>query len=275
MSLKAYYCIVRYVPDLVRNESVNIGIALEIENQNEKSNYFHFAESFQRAAKIDPFLKTSTLEKLIKGSIEQMVLESESLSLEGLVSNYRGGKVQLSEPRFALLNDIEFEIKSLFEQFVVDEKEERHHGKTEPILKKEVRETFRRVGINGERIRYSTNKEPIFAKGKIARHSFDMSVQVNSHQDFIRCISFDVEHYNLKLDAAKVLVYDKKDIEEENKTSEVLSILYPPKVHAARKPQELFREALAILDGEGIPSFNFDSLGDREKLIQRIKPPAK
>jgi len=251
---------------------VNIGIALEVENKEAKTKYFHFAGSFQRAAKIDPFLKTAILEKTIKGSIEQMVEESDSLDLTGLVSNYSGGKVQLSEPRFALLDDVEFEIKDLFEQFVIDEKEERHHGKTEPILKKEVRETLRRVGINGDRVRYSTNREPIFAKGRIARHSFDMSVQVNRHQDFIRCISFDVEHYNLKLDATKVLVYDKKDIKETNKTSEIVSILYPPKVHTAKKPQELFKEALSILDSEGIPSFNFDSAKDRERLIDRIKP---
>jgi len=164
MSLKTYYCIVRYVPDLVRNEGVNIGIALEIQDKDEKTKHFHFAESFQRAAKIDPFLKTTALEKTIKGSIEQMVKESENLDLNGLISNYSGGKVQLSEPRFALLDNIEFEMQGLFEQFVIDEKEERHHGKTEPILKKEVRETLRRVGINGDRVKYSTNKEPYLLK---------------------------------------------------------------------------------------------------------------
>jgi hypothetical protein len=272
MSLKGYYCIVRYVPDLVRNEGVNIGIALEIQDQDEKTKHFHFAESFQRAAKIDPFLKTAALEKTIKGSIEQMVKESEILDLDGLISNYSGGRVQLGEPRFALLDDVAGEMKGLFEQFVIDEKEERHHGKTEPILKKEVRETLRRVGINGDRVRYATNKEPVFIAGKIARHSFDMSVSVNHHQDFIRCISFDVEHYNTKLDAAKVLVYDTRDIKEKTESAEVVSILYPPKVHVGRKPQALFNEALLILSDEGIPSFNFDSRQDRDKFIERIKP---
>ena len=48
MSLKTHYCIIRYVPDLVRNEGVNIGIALEVEDANKKTKYFHFAGSFQR-----------------------------------------------------------------------------------------------------------------------------------------------------------------------------------------------------------------------------------
>ena len=32
---------------------MNIGIALEIQNQDDKTRHFRFAESFQRAAKID------------------------------------------------------------------------------------------------------------------------------------------------------------------------------------------------------------------------------
>jgi hypothetical protein len=272
MSLKSHYCIIRYVPDLVRNEGVNIGLALEIENNGETRKQFRFAESFQRAAKLDPITKTALLEKNIKAAIEQINKESEVLDLTSLISNFSGGKVQLTEARFALLDDIERELEGLFAQFVIDEKEERHHGKTDPILKKEVRETLRRVGINGDRVKYSTNKEPVFLKGKISRHLFDMSIQVNHHHDFIRCISFDVEHHNQKLDAAKVLVYDNKDIREQTEGAEVVSILYPPKVHGGKKPLELFKEAWLILNDEGIPAFNFDLAKDRERLIERIKP---
>jgi hypothetical protein len=272
MSLKANYSIVRYVPDLIRNEGVNIGIVVEVEHTaNEKSIYLQFAESFQRAAKIDPFLKTTVLEKAVRGSVEQIILESEGHDLDSLVLNFSAGKVQLTEPRFALLDNVQLEMNRLFHQFVIDEKDERHHGITEPILKKEVRETLKRVGINGDRVSYGTTKKPVFLKGTRSKHLFDLSVQVNSHRDFIRCISFDVEHYVLKLDAAKVLVYDTKDIKETNTNAEVVSIMYPPKLYANRKAQELFSEARAILQDERIPSFNFDSSEERKKLLERIQ----
>jgi hypothetical protein len=122
----------------------------------------------------------------------------------------------------------------------------------DPTLRREVREVLAQHGINGNRLRVGTHKEPIRVRGNKAKHLFDMSIRVNHNEDFIRCISFDVEHYSSKLDAAKALIYDCKDIKTVNTTAEVISILYPPKTHEGETPKELFAEAQGILRDEKV-----------------------
>lgn len=271
MSITSRYCVVRYVPDVIRDEGINIGVLLETGNNGDRRTLARFTENFQRAARLDPFLKGSALERTIKNAIDQIYHETDALDLNELVANYSGGKIQLTHPRATLVDDLEIELAELYEQFIVDDREERHHGKADPTLRKEVREILAARGINGERVRFSNSKEPIRVKGRKTRHSFDMSIQVNHHQDFIRCISFDVEHYLEKLDTTKALVYDARDIHAVDSGTGVLSILYPPKTHEEELPNTLFAEAQAILKDEKIPAFNFDSSEEIEELIERIK----
>src|SRR5438128_269598 len=165
MPLKSYYCVIRYVPDLIRDEGINIGVALEANSNGEKIKQFHFAESFQRAAKLDPFMKSSALERTIKIAIEQIMRESEVLNLEELIGNFSGGKIQFTEPRLTLVDNIADEVSDLFAQFVFDDKEERHHGKADPTLRREVREVLAQHGTNGNRLKVSTHREPSRDKG--------------------------------------------------------------------------------------------------------------
>jgi hypothetical protein len=251
-------------------ESVNIGVVVEAGVNGERSTECKFAESLTRAAKLDPSLKSVAVERIVRGAIEQIGNECNAFTLADFLENYSGGKIQFTQPRVTILDDLKSELAQLFEQFVIDELEEREHGKTENILKREVREVLVGSGIDKERVTYSSSKKRLILQGRHTKHSFDISIKVNSHDEFVECISFDVEQFNAKLDAAKVLIYDAKDIKASNKRIDIFSILYPPKLHRQKEANEAFEEAKAILKEEKIEPYDFDSTADTRRLLERV-----
>lgn len=272
MPITCFYSIVRYVPDVIRGESVNIGVVVEAKDKGNKIKEFKFTERFNRAAKIDPHLNVSALEQVAQHALEQIRVEAQGMELNDLVANYSGGKIQLTQPRLTIVDDLEREVNELYDQFIVDEKEGRRHGVTDPILKKEVKEILAKHGFKSDKLRFHSSKDPVAVNGKRATHTFDISVQVNSHYDFIRCISFDVEDYLTKISATKVLAYDAKDVKEKHKRAEVISILHPPQRFSGKERNRAFNEARLILKDEDVPVFNVTSQGDQKELLALLNP---
>jgi Protein of unknown function (DUF3037) len=118
----ALYSIVRFVPNEIRDESVNIGVILEDRQQSRL--YSAFALNFSRVAKLDGSLPRSTLERFLKSYIERLThytLDGET-SLTSLVEWYSAGKVQLTVPRSTILRTTaEDEMRSLQQLFLDEE----------------------------------------------------------------------------------------------------------------------------------------------------------
>lgn len=270
MPLTSYYSVVRYVPDVIRDEGINIGVLLEAGINGDRQFAHSFTESFHRAAKIDPYLNTAALERSIRNALDQILLAADGLTLNELAARHSGGKVQITQPRLTLAEDIDAELRELFEQFVWEDHEEKRRGLTEVKLRQRVMKTLFHSGIDERKIRVNRPSDPVRVKGKRFSHTFDMSVQANGHPDFIRCLSFDVEHHIEKLESAKALVFDNLDIKSQNGLVGVYSILYPPKIRAAER-RESFLEARAILQDQKIPAFDFDLPEEKERFIRAIK----
>src|SRR5215217_2978737 len=130
--------------------------------------------------------------------------------------------------------------------------EQREYGKSDQTLKKEVKEVLFEHGINHGSLNYSTHTNPIRIRGKRITHGFDLSVDTDGHLDLFRCISFDVDDFHTKLDAAKVLTYDARDVREEIAQAEIISVLYPPVRNPFQEKKVAFQESRAILRDEGI-----------------------
>ena len=273
MSLTGYYSVVRYVPDIIRDEGVNIGVVLQVGANGDRNVLSHFTENFQRAAKIDPYLTTNILERNVRHALDQIVEESESLELGQIITNHSGGKIQFTQPRLTLVEEsnIEQEIQELYEQFVWEETEARKIGVTETKLRQRVVAALRREGINGERVKVNRPSDPVKIKGKRFHHTFDMSIQLNGQPDFIRCLSFDVEHHESKLESAKALIFDATDIREQGGDVGVMSILYPPKTQHVAERMESFKQAQAILKDQQVPAFNFEAQSDWNALLRALK----
>lgn len=270
MPLTSYYSVVRYVPDIIRDEGINIGILLEAGTNGDREFAYSFTESFQRAAKIDPHVKTTALEKIIRSAIEQIVIAAGDHTLEELATRHAGGKIQITQPRLTLAENIDAELQELFDQFVWEDRDERRQGVTEVKLRQRVVQALFHGGIEETKVRVNKPTDPVEVRGKKFNHTFDMSVQANGHPDFIKCLSFDVEHHAEKIESAKALIFDNFDIKSQDESVGVYSILYPPKIRAAERHQS-FLEARAILRDQSIPTFDFDVPEEQNRFIRAVK----
>lgn len=271
--ISCYYSVVKYVPDVIRDEGVNIGVALETGENGHRAIKLLFTENYHRAARLDPHFTARTLEKILSSSAQQITQRAsgEEVGLGELIANYSGGRIQFTEPRITIVDDPATEIEELYSRFVYEQKVEKEHGKGDSILRKEVREVFTEHGIDHTYLKYGTYKEPLLLQGQRAKHEFDLKLEVNGTLDLFRCISFDVDEYQAKVSAAKVLAYDSRDIREASPQAEVISILQPPVRHMVESKTEAFVEARDILQYEGVRAFNFASNEDRGRLIRMVE----
>ncbi len=273
MLIKCYYSVVRYVPNSLRDESINLGVVLEAYEEQPRQKLYRFVENYHRAAKIDPKLKGAMLERAIKPSLERVATEADNtnFTLSDIIANFAGGRVQLTQPRLAMTKNLEAELEKLYGRFVVEEKDERQHGISETSLKKDVRNVFVNHGIDARRLEYGTPQRPLLVEGKKARHEFDFKVRVNGFFDLMRCISFDVEDYEAKVNAAKELVYEANDVKERREKANIISILQPPTRLVEEDRVSAFKDAREILRGEGVLAFDFASRQDRGKLLALVE----
>lgn len=271
--ISCYYSVVRYVPDVVRDEGINIGVVLEAGNNGHKTIKLLFTENYRRAARLDPHFTTRTLEKILSSSARQITQQAVGgkLELSDLIDNYSGGRIQFTEPRITAVDDPNTEIEDLYSQFVYEQKVEREHGKGDSTLKREVKDVFTEHGIDHTYFKYGTYKDPILVQGQRAKYEFDLKLEVNGTLDLFRCISFDVDDYHTKVGAAKVLAYDSRDIREASPQAEIISILQPPVRHTLEPKADAFGEARAILQYEGVRAFNFASNEDRGRLMRMVE----
>ncbi len=268
-----YYSVVRYVPDVVRDEGVNIGVVLEAEGGGRRTKELLFTRNYKRAALLDPYFTGRALDKILKSSIGQIMeyARDAELDLNELAANYSGSRIQLTQPRITFADDPKKEVKDLYSQFVYEQRAEREHGKSDQTLKKEVRDIFSEHGINHGSLKYSTPTNPIRIKGKRTTHGFDLSVKTDSHTDLFRCISFDVDDFYTKLDAAKVLTYDARDVRDGTPQVEIISVLHRPIRNALQQKEEAFHQSRVILQDEGIETFDFASQQDRGQLLGKLQ----
>jgi hypothetical protein len=272
MPLDCYYSVARYVPDVIRGEAVNIGVVLELQENGKSQKSCAFAGSFLRAHKIEPELSGPSVDKVIGGWVEQLksIVERPDVSLNDLVNNYSGGKMQLTSPRFTRADNLEGELRSLNSTFVLEEKQPRDMGLADRSLRKNVKDAFRKEEIT-DHIEIASKKVPIEVEGLRQKHRFDFRGKTNGTLDLIRCISFDNELYRQKLDASKALIYDAKDVRAKLKNATIISILQPPIKKPEVPAREAFHSAKDILIGEGIITIDFNHAQERRQLIDMLK----
>ncbi len=111
------YFLVRYVPDLVRDEFLNIGLFLH--SPEEDFLDCLFSDDFRRIKRFHPQADTKFLREL-QAHFEQQIKEHES-NLRGFLEEMRetySNLIQLSEPRTCLLSDPPAQMPDLFARYV-------------------------------------------------------------------------------------------------------------------------------------------------------------
>ncbi|HEV2349704.1 MAG TPA: DUF3037 domain-containing protein [Terriglobia bacterium] len=197
--------LVRYVPDLVRNESVNIGLLLH--SRQEQYLGCLFTDDWRRVKRFHPRADLELLREL-QPEFEKQIEEHESdleNYLQGIQSSF-SNLIQLAEPRTCLLAEPQNEIQSLFARYVGARAAGPLPGDTRLRVKQRLTAALSEAGVwerlekripaapwthSGDPFTFDYGYKPLRVEGK-----------PNGHVSFIHALS-------LKRDAelAKVLVY--------------------------------------------------------------------
>jgi hypothetical protein len=214
------FSLIRYVPDPVKNEFVNIGVLLRGEGARAA---VRFTRDWSRVRCIDPDADTSMLEAL-EAEIGRRLAEDARAgvrSLEDALSN----AVQVTEAKACLAESFATELEGLMQLYVATAKRRRESRRTGRAgLQARMRTEFERAGVwelMQRRIsaaRYTRAGDPL---------RIDCGYRPNGVVRMFQAVSLagDVE-------GAKVLAFSSADLTEgvarvENATLELTAIIEP------------------------------------------------
>ena len=264
-----HYSVIRYVPDDLRDESVNIGVI--IQNDAENRCLAEFSSNLVRASSIDPALERESVEQIVRLSERRLQELCKKHNLSEIVGFHSSGRIRLTQPRFCRADDVQDELKQLTESFIVSDSAQRVLGQTERRLVRNVKEDLKaRISRLPERvISFRKKNSPILYEGKTGQHYFDIAFHSPFETDLIRCISFDVKADAEKVNEAKVLSFDARDIWEAHKDArvKVLAVVLPPQ-RIQNGNLAAFQLASRILDDSEIPTYDFSLQSGREGLAK-------
>ena len=225
------FSLIRYVPDPVKNEFVNIGVLLRSE---EARAAVRFTRDWSRVRCIDPDADTSMLEALEAEIGRRLAADARAgvASLEDALSN----AVQLTETKACLAESFATELESLMELYVLTAKRRRESRRTgRGALQARMRSEFERAGVwelMQRRIsaaRYTRPGDPL---------RIDCGYRPNGVVRMFQAVSLagDVE-------AAKVLAFSAGDLADgvarvEHATLELTAIIEPLREAAAEGVEE-------------------------------------
>ena len=143
--------LIRYVPDTVKNEFVNIGVLLR-EAADARLSYVRFTRDWSRVKCMDPDVDTGLLEALEAEIQQRLNVENSDNKTSGammrtLEESFSNG-LQMSEGRGCLAESVALELEELMRMYVEPVRERiarQRSGRAAIAL--EMRNTFERAGV--------------------------------------------------------------------------------------------------------------------------------
>ena len=169
---KCAYFLVRYVPDIVRDEGLNIGLFLHSPEQE----YLDclFTEDFSRIKRLHPQADLEFLREL-QPYFEQQIREHEN-NLEGYIQEMRdsfSNLIQVTEPRLCLASDLPEEMQSLFARYVGERLQAPLRQDTRMRIKQALTDALDRAGVlKNKQFEKQIPAEPWTQKGDPFRFDF-------------------------------------------------------------------------------------------------------
>jgi len=269
---RAVYMIIRYIPDTLREEFVNIGVLLacpEADFQGVRA-----ISSFGEGSKVkllgdgDGYFVRHTLNKLsnivdkrstgeILGNDGRCLTPGDS---ENLWQMYRANNIQLSEPRTAATSDPKATLEQLFQDFVGGQSTiSRSSNITRTVINRHVRSVFAEQGLFKlglrEDWRLPVSTEPIV----------DYAYK-NSVWNFYQAISFSgkEQRFSLQTNAYRQVASDAKKSSSEVVAKAGFVVLgYLP-----AQPSKQVRNNLAALEEDNIKFVDFQEAPDIARDIR-------
>lgn len=236
------YVVVRFVPDVVRDEPLNIGVILQCPNKRFVK--AKFGTKFTRVAKLYPEVDLNLLrsfademtdrtgafmlgKQLVLGELppEEPVPLSSPAFLDFLFQEY-GGRLQFTKPQPTLAEDLEAELLSLFGIFVeLPRERERREVKRAPVTHPKVLKRVRRIFKEAKVVHHLQPR--VRVEGKRWEYDFDFAY-VNTQKGLIHSVAFDLTKPEKKMERAFWFGGAVTDVLRRGEFQNISLILQPP-----------------------------------------------
>lgn len=273
---KGQYTIVKYVPDLLKNEPINIGLIIHSSNEN----YIKSEFAIDKVKTINRYNKEIDI-RIVKAIIDDLKKNFNSSNwiirnrdsrdfqdfnlLEKLYINH-SNQVQFSNPKGFITVDLEDEFKRIFEEMVYKEiLTESNQHTLEKSMKKKLKDEFQKRDLIKSKIVIENHCE-IGKFGETVKFDFKYK---NGKPNMIQNLSFDKKSKD-NMDYAKLWSKNFEDIKsmiKKNSNDEIgINVIYcPPSDELNNNNFKNVRDCLEEY------SDNLIDYNDEEKLSDFIK----
>lgn len=202
------FAVCRYVPDILRDEFINVGVVVHV--PEDKFVNFYKTRNYRRIKAFDDEVELEVIKALLESLEYQFNTTTvHSPNLEGIDKNdflqseiyYYVNQLQFSNIRTFSSTDLNEDIKDLCDTYLYYDKK-----KSERIGPEKVRSLVSKMFSNS-RINYVVKRNPEF-KNIFEQHPFDFSVEINNSNILIKALSFDYQSKNKFLKEIKGFLYD-------------------------------------------------------------------
>ncbi|MGO4888009.1 DUF3037 domain-containing protein [Anaerobacillus sp. MEB173] len=211
-----YFTVCRYVPDILRDEFINVGVLAHI--PQDEWCYFYKTKNLVRIKHFDDEVELDVISVLLE-SLEYQFNEVDLLSPnhEGIAQKnflenelrYFVNQLQFSEIRTLVSTEPEKDIADLRDLYLYYDKK-----KSERINTDRVRRLVSKLFTSSDLKKSITrNPEP---QNLFKQQPFDFSMNLNGDEVFIKALSFDYKHYNKLFNEVKGLLYDIEYFKKNN-----------------------------------------------------------
>lgn len=237
---KAKYIIIKFIPNIIKEEPINIGLILHSpDNLYIKSKFslkkIELIQKFNEEVNIN-LVKNIMADLELEFNSENWIIRNKSykefndnLLLEKIYATY-SNQLQFTQPRSVLTNNLEEEFEVIFSELVFKEKVRSELKKIieERTMKKVIREKFNNKDLIKNKIIVENHKE----KGKFGD---DINIDfkfLNGKVNLINNLSFEVKSRN-PVDYAKLWLTNYEEIKfvakKENEEKRIRTIYTLPK----------------------------------------------
>lgn len=256
------FLLLRYVPNLVRGEYVNLGVLL-YDPADKRLLAPRLLEDFARVRRLHPWADLDVLAALAR-HLETEAAEATDLPAYLEKLQQFSNALEFAEPKAVLTTDPEAELDRLYETYVVAP---RYPGRvamavegTRAWIRAQLNAGLRRAGL-WERLQRSVPVEEYTHKGD--RFRFDFGWRRNGRLGFLHTLALEREvdrakvlAYTMERIAARLLALSEGEGAGERRASCAAIVEAPPETETAQLSARILAEqSIAVVPVAGFPEF--------------------
>ena len=219
------YVVARFVPDMVKNEPVNVGIMVQDSQTGLVKS--RFVKNFRTLAYRHPETDIWALEEIVGAFDRADGPESDGYLRR--VHDHNKHNLRFTEPRAAESNRIADAVQTLYFRYVGIDRVRQRRAVTGTRLVSLIKKEIALAGFNAEHVKVRPR-----VRGKIGHFTFDYGFQNGKTGDLMHSVSFAGRASAAYRDA-KALAVSFEDVAAANDGLECVAVMRPPESDRDRR----------------------------------------